>query len=369
MLFRLHTFTSLILYVILLKMRNGMRYASVAFWICCLAVLLSTTSCSKSRDERPWGEYAESSLVFQPLPITPLLGSPYSIDVIDSVLVIADKVEDRTLLLYNMKDSTYVRTLSIGNGPGEVIFPIDVSVSSQERAVNVFLRQTGEFRTYPFDNLLKDRLSEYRSVDLGMADRGIQTSEGYVALGTYEDGLLRAYDPKGALRQKEDLYAEYGIDDANERYLLFQGMLSFNRQGNCFAIAPSWASDVLFYRYADGRWREYHRFQIGDGSLEKQISGRADLRIHRTNQCESICSSQNYFYVLYDGNRMDGVQRKDYRSILCFDAFTGELKHVYRVDPTVCGICVSNQKMYALLIGEDGEYMIGVTALDDLSLN
>ena len=208
MLFRLHTFTSLILYVILLKMRNGMRYASVAFWICCLAVLLSTTSCSKSRDERPWGEYAESSLVFQPLPITPLLGSPYSIDVIDSVLVIADKVEDRTLLLYNMKDSTYVRT-----------------------------------------------------------------------------------------------------------------------------------------------------------------TGRADLRIHRTNQCESICSSQNYFYVLYDGNRMDSVQRKDYRSILCFDAFTGELKHVYRVDPTVCGICVSNQKMYALLIGEDGEYMIGVTALDDLSLN
>ena len=40
---------------------------------------------------------------------------------IDSVLVIADKVEDRTLLLYNMKDSTYVRTLSVGNGPGEVI--------------------------------------------------------------------------------------------------------------------------------------------------------------------------------------------------------------------------------------------------------
>lgn len=108
---------------ILLKMRNGMHYTSVAFWICCLAVLLSTTSCSKSRDERLWGEYAESSLVFQPLPITPLLGSPYSIDVIDSVLVIADKVEDRTLLLYNMKDSTYVRTLSIGIGPGRFAHP------------------------------------------------------------------------------------------------------------------------------------------------------------------------------------------------------------------------------------------------------
>ena len=50
-----------------------MRYTSVAFWIGCLAVLLSTTSCSKSRDERPWGEYAESSLVFQPCYLSCLL--------------------------------------------------------------------------------------------------------------------------------------------------------------------------------------------------------------------------------------------------------------------------------------------------------
>lgn len=347
-----------------------MRYLFVSFLTFCLIVVFSITSCSNSEKELSWGKYSESELEFHPLHIAPLLGNPYSINLIDSILLIADKVEDKSLLLYNMNDSSYVRTLSIGNGPGEIIFPIDVNVSIQGRYVNAFLRQTGEFRTYPLDSLLKDVTSEYESVNLGMADRGIQTSKGYVGLGLYEDGLLRFYNKGGSLEQKENLYAEYGIDNVSDLYRLFQGLLSFNVQNERLAIAPLFASDVLFYHYVDGSWRKFHSFQIGDCSFEKKILYRADLRIHKDdiNQCVSICSSQNYFYLLYDGNRMDDVQKKDYRSILCFDAFTCELKHVYRVDPTVCGMCVSDKKMYALLIGADGEYIIGVTTLDELPL-
>ncbi len=345
-----------------------MRYTFVSFLIFCLIVFFSIVSCSNSKNELSWGKYSESELEFHPFYITPLLGTPYSINVIDSILIIADKVEDKSLLLYNMGDSSYVRTLSIGNGPGEIIFPIDVNVSIQRKCINAFLRQTGELRVYPLDSLLKDVTSKYERVNLGLADRGMQMSEGYVALGLYEDGLLRFYNKDGSLKQKVNLYAEYGIDNVSDLYRLFQGLLSFNVLNERLAIAPSFASNVLFYHYVDGRWEEYRNFQVGDGSFEEKILNRSDLRIHNDDIKQSIfiCSDKEYFYLLYDGNRMDGDQKKNYRSILCFDALTCELKHVYKVDSTVCSICVNDGKMYALFIGRDGEYTVGVATLSGL---
>ena len=327
-------------------------------------MVLFAVSCSDYKTGFDITKYPLTDLEFQELRIKPLLGRPQQIDFIDSILAITDLVESHTLLLYDLRDSSYVRTLPVGNGPGEVSFPIQTSVIQGGERLGVFLRQTGEFRAYAIDSLMSNSFSCFDRVRLDLADRGLRTANGYVGMGFYDDGILRFFNPDGSVNQGIDLYSEYTTFHASDKYRLFQGSLAYNDMDSSLVIAPVFASVVLFYHYENGIWQECGCFQMGEGNFEKRIrnDGNLDILKSDTYQFITACSSKEDFYLLYDGHRMDGTNAADYRLILCFNT-TGTLRHVYKVNPSVSSICVHNNVMYALLIGEDREYAIGKAQL------
>lgn len=342
------------------NMRRHSYYSCVILFVMVLAVV----ACSGRKRGFDESKYPLTALEFQELHIEPLLGRPQQIDYIDSILVITDLVESHTLLLYDLRDSSYVRTLPVGNGPGEVSFPIQTSVIGEGENLGVFLRQTGEFRVYAIDSLMNNSFSFFEKVNLDLADHGLQTIDGYAGIGFYADGILRFFNSDGSVKQIVDLYSEYDIQDGHDKYRLFQGILAYNEKKSSLVIAPVFASVVLFYHYINGTWQENARFQMGEGNFEKRILNDDNLNILRSDVYQFItaCSSKEYFYLLYDGHRMDGTDATDYRLILCFDT-SGTLMCVYKVNPSVTGICVQDNVMYALLIGEDGEYTIGEARL------
>ena len=312
-------------------------------------VLLVAVSCSDSGKGFNEDDYPTTELFFQAYSIEPILGMPNIITVIDSVLLVNDIVDNRSLLLYNMTDSSYVRTLLRGNGPGEVISPINISVDEKEHNVFVFQRRNGELRTYSLDALLNDSIENYQKVNLGTADRAVPISGGYLGSGLYEDGMLHFCDANGVVKQVEDPYPESDIEDMVNKYVLFQGSIAYNVANNCVILAPSFASSVLFYRNEGGVWKNSSRFQLGNGSLERKAASMVDYRPQKDDidQCRAVCSSGNFFYVLYDGARLDGVGREK-RYVLRFNASTEQLEHVYVVDPTVVSVCVYQGKLFAL---------------------
>ena len=161
-----------------------MRSTAIIRLFLCSVVLSLVVSCSNSGKEFNKDDYPATDLVLQPYSIKPMIGIPNAIRVMDGILLVNDVVDDYSLLLYNMSDSSYVRTLPIGNGPGEVLPPLNICVVEEDRKVMVFQRQSGELRTYSLDDLLNDSIENYQKVSLGgSADRAVPVLDDAV-LGT-----------------------------------------------------------------------------------------------------------------------------------------------------------------------------------------
>ena len=71
-------------------------------------------------------------LNFIEYPIEPMLGNPYEIEYIEPYLIMDNLVDDKVLLIYNVNNDSYVNTLSVGNGPDDILFPIEIQVKDQE---------------------------------------------------------------------------------------------------------------------------------------------------------------------------------------------------------------------------------------------
>ena len=75
-------------------------------------------------------------LNFIEYPIEPMLGNPYEIEYIEPYLIMDNLVDDKVLLIYNVNNDSYVNTLSVGNGPDDILFPIEIQVKDQEVYIN-----------------------------------------------------------------------------------------------------------------------------------------------------------------------------------------------------------------------------------------
>lgn len=340
-----------------------MKYFKL-LWL--LLLLAGMFSCSDNNQKRKWkavSDLASSELLFQEIEIEAMLGRPYKIGVADSLLIILDDIDGKALLLYNVVNQSYMRVLNIGQGPGEVLNPIDIDVS--DKVINVLQRQNGKCRRYIIDKLLSGEVLDFENVELGRADRIAQTDSGYACLGIYNKGLLGVFDNKGSEKEYIDEYAKFNIQDVSNEYRFFQGRLAFT--GGCLMVAPSYASIIRFYMCQDGKWVKKDSFDIGGSKFEERILNNMDFTLSKSDirKCIDACKSNQYFYVLYDGTNLGHTQVTEFRYIMRFDT-AGQLNCVYKVAPTISNICVSNDDtaIYALLIGKDGEYVVGKSCME-----
>lgn len=323
--------------------------------------LFSCTNNSQRREVEAISELPSCKLVFQEIPIEPLLSRPYQMEIIDSILILADDVENRALLLYNLADSSFVRALLIGQGPHDVLSPIAIDVDMDGKIVNVLQRQNGKCRKYALNDLLNNCAQDYNSVDLGAADRFARINNGYACLGFYEDAMLTFFDENGSPQSHLDLCTGYGISDIVTKYKLFQGRIAYHKKSGNLMLAPSFASVIRFFHNNSGMWTQVDSFCIGKKKLEDRILNENNPDLHDSDVqcCIDICKSDNYFYMLYSGDDLRHSLCPKSRYIVRFDIL-GCLDCIYEVNPTMCNICVSrdDKTVYAVMIGENGEYVL-----------
>lgn len=349
-----------------------MKVKNLCFGIMLVFLCLS---CSKGSTIRKGIEsindvYCEE-LEFEEMPITSLLGRPYQLNIIDSILLIADNMDGKALLMYDLTSGFCKHVLNIGQGPSDVLVPLSINTFSDSEVVSILQRQNGLCREYLLSDLLKDSIDNFKSINLISADRFVKTETGYLGSGFYKDGMFCSFDNKGNVVEYKNTALMCNIEDAADKYRLLQGSLAFNKKVNRIMFAPSFISNVELYSCNDNRINKIDSFSIGYPTRieEKIMKGEKKIDIGREDirNCISVCSSGNSFYVLYNGTTMEKQDEARYRYILQFDAGLGNLDRVYRVDPKIINICVSEDDniIYAILLNKDLDYVIAYALLNN----
>lgn len=313
-------------------------------------------------------DYPAQELVFEEMPIEPLLGHPQQIRIAgDSLLLINDHVEETALLLYNLRDSSYVRTVTIGQGPGEVTYPNWIDLFGD--SLNVLSRNSGIVNRYALSDLRQNIINRHRSIDLKRADRITQTDDGFVAEGFYQDENeephpFRVFDANGRFVQDLDWYEGYPQGDTFRKYLHFMGQAGYHAGRNTLMVAPTYASTIWFYTRKGNRWEKSASFPIGDGKLEDAAKeGDYSDETRFISKVLDICTDGDYFYYLHADENMKGGRTVNGCEYVLRFRSDGTFDKLYKVDETVTAICPAGNVMYAIFIGKDGEYTIGKTAL------
>lgn len=310
-------------------------------------------------------------LEFKEIPITSLLGRPYQLSIVDSILLIADNMDGKALLMYDLTSGFCKHVLNIGQGPSDILVPLSINAFSDSGVVSILQRQNGLCREYLLSDLLKDSIDNFKSINLISADRFVKTETGYLGSGFYKDGMFCSFDNKGNVVEYKDMALMCDIEDAADKYRLLQGSLAFNKKVNRIMFAPSFTSNVELYSCNDNRINKIDSFSIGYPTRieEKIMKGEKKIDIGREDirSCISVCSSGNSFYVLYNGTTMEKQDEAKYRYILQFDAGLGNLDRVYRVDSKIINICVleDDSTIYAILLNKDLDYVVARASLND----
>ena len=258
-------------------------------------------------------------LSFEEMMIEPFVGNPYQIVVADNLLILADDIDGKALLLYNLENNSSRRVLDIGQGTNEIISPIDLDVYNNELVV--LQRRTGECRSYNFDKLYKDKVPEYQKIILNNSDRCCKTDYGYVFMGFDENNIFACYNLEDSICSSVD-FDEYVIEDLPLKYKLFQGKLAYSKQTETLVYAPTFSSYIKFYVWNNGKWKLKTSFPVGKNIIENRVVEKTKLDINERDirHCLDICASDKHFYILYDGLELGNKNKEIDRYILKLDS-------------------------------------------------
>lgn len=304
------------------------------------------------------------NLSLEKIRMEPMLGKPYQIATIDSFLIIADNVDGKGLLIYNLVDSSYSRKFDIGQGPNDIIPPIDLDTYADE--IVMLQRRTGVCKNYNIYDLVNDINANCLKVVLENSDRCCKVDEGFVYMGYSENGIFSFINLNDSTMNIVDSFDELSNKDAVAKYKLLQGNLAYSFEGKRLIYAPFFASYIKCYSYIDRKWCLEKSYQLGGNVIENRLVDKAEVDLFETDKrfCLDVCTDGNCFYILYDGMEMGETEKPQYRYILRFNN-EGKYDCMYRVDSSVSNICVSKEGiLYALMINdEDGEFVVAKSPL------
>ncbi|WP_373250598.1 BF3164 family lipoprotein, partial [Bacteroides thetaiotaomicron] len=306
-------------------------------------------------------------LNFIEYPIEPMLGNPYEIEYIEPYLIMDNLVDDKVLLIYNVNNDSYVNTLSVGNGPDDILFPIEIQVKDQE--VYIMERQSGKCRKYLLSALLHDSVSNFKETMLSRSDRMAKTNDAYIGSGIYDSGMICIFNEESKVLKEVDIYPDYfdALKDSGRKYKLGQSRLCFNAKHNRLILAPLFLNSINIYSYQHNDLEKVDSLTIGKNLLKKRIlenEGNVDIEGTDIYHCVDVCCSKDFFYVLYNGAKMEKKNDNTLMYILKL-AMDGTLSKKYNVNSRIRNICVSEDdtKMYAILLNEDLDYVVAKTEL------
>ena len=196
-----------------------------------------------------------------------------------------------------------------------------------------------------------------------------KTNDAYIGSGIYDSGMICIFNEESKVLKEVDIYPDYfdALKDSGRKYKLGQSRLCFNAKHNRLILAPLFLNSINIYSYQHNDLEKVDSLTIGKNLLKKRIlenEGNVDIEGTDIYHCVDVCCSKDFFYVLYNGAKMEKKNDNTLMYILKL-AMDGTLSKKYNVNSRIRNICVSEDdtKMYAILLNEDLDYVIAKTEL------
>ena len=101
-----------------------------------------------------------------------LLGNPNQITIIDSVLFISDNHDGKALIAYDVRNKAFLgHQLAIGQGPNEILTPIQLGRANEQSFLSVLQRPTSKYAAYASSDLVQSVVSPVDTITLQNTDR------------------------------------------------------------------------------------------------------------------------------------------------------------------------------------------------------
>ncbi|GHT70447.1 hypothetical protein AGMMS50239_38840 [Bacteroidia bacterium] len=291
------------------------------------------------------------------LPVNCIIGNPYSMTTMDSLLIFYDRHEGKTITVFNLNRTQCVgRFVSEGNGPGEVIAPVDVMSFSQKDELYTFQRNTGAISTFSVPEM-KMKSTVFLQ---NQADNLQKMQDFFVGLGFYTKGRFGIYDMQGNLLRTEGQYPFRGETmDLIPAFITYQGYHCASPHGNYFAIGSLFCDHLAFYEVREDETILLKQYESRD------VKAKYQDQLLIENQCTVnytwAYGTDAHCYLLYSGKTYEGNnQRTDGGNYLIVFDWEGNYEKTLKTDREIRTFCVDeqNSRIYAVALNDIGEYGI-----------
>jgi len=291
------------------------------------------------------------------LPIDCFIGNPYCMTTIDDILYYYDRFEGKTISEYDLKkDRCLGRFLSEGQGPGEIIPPIDFMNFSQENELIASERNTGAIYHFNIPKLTvkNKKILSPRSFKIH------KIKDYYIGEGIFNSKRFCIYNSYGEHIRTDGKYPfGAGERDSVSAFILYQGHYAAHPAQNRFAVC-SWLCDNLqFYEVNDDKTiliKEYASRDI-KARYENTLIVDDDCIVNYT----WAFATEKYCYILYSGKtNKENKGRSGWGNYIIVFDWDGNYVKTFEPEQEVRYFCVdkSDSNIYAIVCDKTGEYGI-----------
>ncbi|MDR1121509.1 MAG: TolB-like 6-bladed beta-propeller domain-containing protein [Dysgonamonadaceae bacterium] len=299
-----------------------------------------------------------------------LIGQPYEIVCIDTLLIFSDFYDHQTITMLDVRNDRFLgRFLPVGNGPGEVILPVRLFEAS-EKELGVFMPQWGCFYLLELPGMeLREKIFfEDRPVTVK------KTKDYYVGTGTFRpngtnpssqsdtddrpDGRYHLYDSSGKLMHEAGEYPFIGKDDRMEtgrKFALYQGYLCANPGSNFFAHGSEFCDNLEFFMTQKEQSRLLKKYETYDTTVEFREQ-RLTITDNTVKSYAWAYGTEQYCYFLYCGStQAESIGKKLFKNhVIVFD-WSGNHVKTFETDMNIQTFCIDevNHVMYGFVTVED----------------
>ena len=278
-----------------------------------------------------------------------MLAAPIELNYLDPLLLFIDRYENTLVTVFDTKNGQFVRRfITQGQGPGEVIPPLRLSVSSVDKQMYAYQSSARNLNVYELSDIIDKDKNNITHKQFSFKDAVYikKVKDGYIGVGYIEGGRFRLYDSEGNTVSSFGEYPFRGKEIAMnhlDRFILYQGVLASSAYGNYFVIGTFYCDNLEFYRIENGKAELIKKYETYDA---KAVMNGGMIRIDNdciVNYMEAY--GGKYCYMLYYGKPyVENNERYSRASsrIIVFD-WDGNYIKSYKTDRPVYSFCVDEE--------------------------
>ena len=279
------------------------------------------------------------------------VGHPHEIVCVGSLLLFSDPYENQTLSIFDTKNNQSIgRFLATGRGPGEVIQPVRLFVTSDNKLC-VYQPNGQCLSIFSVPEMIEQDKISFNN----MSNQIRKTKNHYIGIGNYENGRFMIFDHLGNPILNFGKYPFRGKDMDNlSRLIIYQGHICANPFGDYFVMGSEFCDNLEFYKVENNSGVLLKKYETFDANVQF-VNQRLHIDDKTFFAYRWIYGTEKYCYMLYSGKSNNGNKKKH---IIVFDWLGNHIK-TYKSDVNIITFCVdeSDETLFGVVLKDEYEIM------------